>query len=172
MEDIIELSSRYIDGQTGRRFYANSVDETRYFMTEHDDYCETFDMSAAPTTVSVDYDNDRTYSALDSGDYELDPLDALLDGKPYTGMYINPTSEEYFPANTRNGVKVVGKFGFPSVPDDIKELTLAISQNVYAGRSGQSNNGSITVTAGGVVIRPQDVPAFGQLIIARYRKYR
>jgi hypothetical protein len=129
-------------------------------------------MSAAPTTVSVDYDDNRTYSDLDSGDFELDPINAALDGMPYTAMYINPTSAEYFPKDTRNGVKVLAKFGFPSVPDDIKELTLAISQNVYAGRSGQSNNGNVTVTAGGVVIRPQDVPDFGQLIIRKYRKYR
>ena len=172
MEDILELASRYIDGQTGRRFYANSVDETRYFIASKDSYCETDDMSAAPTTVSVDYDNDRTYSALDSGDYELDPINALLDGRPYTAMYIHPTSAEYFPQDTRNGVKIVGKFGFPSVPDDIKELTLAMAQNIYAGRSGQTNNGNISVTASGIVIRPQDVPDWGQLIIRKYRKYR
>jgi hypothetical protein len=172
MEDIVELSSRFIDGQTGRRFFKNSTDETRYFTAKEDNYIEVDDLSAAPTTVSVDYLNSRSYTDLSATDFELDPLNASLDGMPFTGMYILPTSATYFPVNVRNGVKVAAKFGFPSVPDDIKELTLALSQNIYQSRSGQSSAGNVSVTASGIVIRPQDMPDFGQLIIRKYRKYR
>lgn len=171
IEDIIELVSRYLDVQTGRRFWKNSSDETRYFIAESDTKCRITDLSASPTTVSVDYDNSRDYTALAATDYELDPLDAALDSKPYTRLFLHPDSAEYFPAGVRNGIKVVGKFGFPSVPEDIKNLTLAIAMNIYTNRSGQSGAGDVTVTASGVVIRPRDVPKWGQQIIDSYRLY-
>lgn len=171
IEDIVELVSRYLDNETGRRFYKNSTDETRYFQTDNSWCCEVDDLSTSPTTVSVDYSDQRSYTDLDSGDYELEPVNAALDGKPYTQIEIAPTSDAYFPVS-RRGVKVVAKFGFPSVPEDIKNLTLAIAHNVHQNRSGQSSPGNITITAAGVVIRPQDVPAWGQQVIRNYRKYR
>ena len=173
VEDIIELVSRYIDGQTGRRFFKNSTDETRYFKAESGNKCQIDDLSAAPTSVSVDYDNSRSYTALTiAGDVELDPINALLDGQPYTTLYILPTSSAYFPEEVRNGVKIVGKFGYPAVPEDIKNLTMGIALNIDANRAGQVGAGAVSVTASGVVIRPQDVPSWGQPIIAYHRKYR
>jgi len=170
MEDIIELVSRYLDGETGRRFYKNSVDETRYFQTDGADVCYVDDLSATPTTVSVDYGGLRSYTDLDATDFECDPANASLDGMPYTSLAIMPESSAYFPEGKR-GVKVVGKFGFPSVPEDIKNLTLATAQNIWQGRTGQSSQGNISVTASGIVIRPQDVPDWGSQIIRKYRKF-
>ncbi len=171
IEDIIEQASRYLEGETGRRFWKNSSDETRYFQADNSLRCRVDDLSAAPTSVSGDYSDNRSYTALSTTtDYELDPPNAALDGWPYVEIRILPTSSAYFPM-TRRGVKVVSKFGFPSVPDDVKGLCLAIAFNNYQARSGQSSPGNITVTAAGVVIRPQDVPDWGQRIIAKYRKY-
>jgi hypothetical protein len=170
IEDIIEQVSRHIEGQTGRRFWKNSSDETRYFQAVDSEYCDVSDLSATPTSVSVDYSGIRSYTAIDADDYELDPPNAALDGQPYTRISLIPTSDEYFPLS-RRGVKVVGKFGFPSVPDDIKNLCLAIGLNVYQNRSGQSSAGNATITAAGIVIRPQDVPSWGQQIITHYRRY-
>jgi hypothetical protein len=170
LEDIIELVSRYMEGQTGRRFFKNSTDETRYFTADENFECFVDDLSAAPTTVSVDYSNQRSYTDIDSDDLELNPPNAALDGLPYTCMKIVPTSDAYFPTTSR-GVKVVAKFGFPSVPDDVKNACLAIAANIDANRSGQSSAGSVTVTASGLVIRPQDVPAFALQTIKKYRKY-
>jgi len=169
IEDIVEQVSRYIEGETGRRFWKNSSDETRYFSSTSSLHCYVDDLSTAPTSVSVDYDNERSYTALSTTtDYELDPPNAALDGWPYIKLVILPTSSAYFP-HTPRGVKVVGKFGFPSVPDDVKGLCLAIAFNGYQSRSGQSSPGNITVTAAGVVIRPQDIPDWGQRVIAKYR---
>ena len=174
IEDIVELVSRYLDNATGRRFFKNSTDETRYFWTDDSFSCRVTDLSAAPTTVSVDYDNLRTYTDLSTTlDYELDPPNAALDGKPYTIIKIlSTTSSAYFPTGQARAVKVTAKFGFPSVPEDIKNLTLAIAHNVYQARSGQTSGGNITITAAGVVVRPQDVPAWGRQIIAYYRQYQ
>lgn len=54
--------------------------------------------------------------------------------------------------------------------EDIKNAVLQIVGNAYANRSGQSSGGRITVTASGVVIRPEDVPPLAQQAIERYRR--
>lgn len=169
IEILIEGASRYIDRQSGRRFYADSVDATRYY-TAKDSYSVEIDwLSAAPTSVSVDFDDTRTYTALTSTDYDLLPDNALLDGLPYNEIAISPLSTQVF-ATQRKGIKVVGKFGFPAVPMDITEACLLIVQSVSGSRSGQTSGGKVTVTAAGVVIRPEEVPALAQKIITSYRK--
>jgi hypothetical protein len=57
------------------------------------------------------------------------------------------------------------------VMPDIRNACLQILDNVYADRSGQ-NSGRISVTASGIVIRPEDVPTMAQRTIDRYgRRY-
>lgn len=169
IETLIEATSRYIDRQTGRRFWKDGADATRYYSTEDPYIVKTDDISAAPTSVSADLANNRSYTALETTQYELEPINALLDGLPYRMIRIIASTGQYFPT-TPNGVRVVAKFGFPATPTDIKDATLAITQSLYAARSGQSpTSGRISVTAGGIVIRPEDVPTFAQRIIESYR---
>lgn len=167
IEDLIQAASRYIDRQSGRRFYADSVDTAYYYTAQNEYEMELPDFKSI-TTVSVDYNNVRSYTDLAAGDWEALPDNYSAEGDPITGIAILPTSAAWFPI-WRKGVKVTGKRGYPSVPDDIKETCLAIAQNVYANRSGQSSNGRISVTAGGVVIRPEDVPPMAMSIIKSYR---
>jgi hypothetical protein len=170
MEDVLEDASRYLDGQTGRRFYADSADVTRYYTPLAQDRIYIDDLSAAPTSIKCDYTADRSYSkTLSSSDYDLEPDNASAVGWPYTYVEMAPHASEYFPT-IRKGVQIVAKFGWPSVPDDIKSACLGIALNVYQSRTGQSSAGNITVTASGVVIRPQDVPAIAQKTIEKYRR--
>lgn len=169
IEKLLEGVSRYIDRRTGRRFYLNSVDETRYYTPEETESVKVDDL-AEITSVSVDYSGSRSYTALTTSEYDPYPDNAPLDNMPYTSLISNPVNTgAYFPT-IRRGVKIVGKFGWPSVPMDIKEITLAITQSIYARRSGQSSAGRITLTAGGVVIRPEEIPPFAQKLIDSYQK--
>lgn len=172
IEILIEAASRYIDRETGKRFFKDTSDQTRYYTTD-DAYCVRVDpLAEAPTSVSVDYTEGlRSYTVLSSStDYDLLPDNAALEGMPYTEIAINTAYSSYFP-KSRRGIKVVGKFGYPAVPKDVKDATLMIAQNINSARSGQSSNGRITVTAGGVVIRPEEVPALAQKVIEHYRTY-
>jgi hypothetical protein len=173
MEDIVEQSSRYIEEQTGRRFWKPTNDETRYYTPTKSTYLDIDDLSAAPTSVSVDYSNavTRVYTALTATDYDLLPENASTVGEPYTAIEMRFTSGDYLPTQ-RSGVKIVGKFGWPSVPDNIKNDCLAIAHNVWMGRQGQTGSGRMTVTASGVVIRPEDVPPMVMQDIQAYRIYR
>lgn len=168
IEIIIGAVSRYIESETGRRFWKDTTDATRYYQTDDAYSVKIDDLSAAPTTVSVDLNDNRIYTDLASTVYELSPANALLDGLPYRQIEIIQSSGYYFPTTPR-GVKVVGKFGFPSVPTDIKEATLAISQAIYGSRTGQAGSGRISFTDAGIVIRPDDVPPLAQRVISNYR---
>jgi len=169
IELLIESVSRYIDREAGRKFWKDSADVTRYFQAKDNYTVFVGDLAAAPTTVSVDLLNDRDYTDLAATDvYELSPANAAADGMPYHYINIIETSGYYF-TTSRRGVKVVAKFGFPSVPMDIKEACLSTVQAINGLRSGQASNGKITVTAAGIVIRPEEVPIFALGIIKKYR---
>jgi len=155
IENIIEGVSREIDRLSGRRFYADTIDATRYY-TAIEPLCITIDdLSAAPTSVSVDYTEGlRSYTVLTSTDYDMTPDNALFHGEPYRKIEINPAYSSYFPLS-RRGVKVIGKFGFPSVPDQIKQACLIASVAAYKQRFGENMQTTAQVTAAGVVLTPK-----------------
>lgn len=170
IESMIEMASRYIDAETGRKFYLGSADETRYYTAENAERLRIDDFGSI-TSVSVDYSGDRvTYKAFLSSDYDTLPANAALDGIPFNGLEMTIFSGEYFPTFPR-AIKVVGKIGYPSVPKDINNACLSITQNLNGTRSGQTSQGKVTITGAGIVIRPEDVPAFAQKVIQHYRDY-
>lgn len=174
MESIIETCSRKIDELAGRRFWKNSAAETRYFQAREAFYLDLGDLVSV-TTLSVDYANTRSYTDLVSADFELSPPNAALDDKPYTEIFISPTSAAYFPVFGAGGdrsVKISGIFGWPSVPTNIKTDCMTIVHNLWMARSGQVGSGKVSVTAGGIVIRPEDIPDHVMQDILMYRIYR
>jgi hypothetical protein len=168
--DIIETASRYLDNEARRRFWKNTTDEVRYYTPADDDTVYIDDLAGLPAKIELDYAYDRSYNTiLATTDVDFEPGNALLEGWPYTWIELSPAATDYFPVCKR-GVKITGKFGFPSVPPDIKAACLGIALNIYQSRSGQSSSGNVTVTAAGVVIRPQDVPEFARATIHKYQR--
>ena len=169
IEILIEAASRYFDRETGERFF-QTADEVRYYTPKDSDIIE-FDSLAEMTSLEVDYYGLQSYSAITSIEYNLLPANAAALGNPYTCAEIRTHfTSSYFPKR-RNAVKITGKWGWPAIPQDVKEAVLSIAQGLNSTRSGQSSSGNVTVTASGVVIRPQDVPAFAQKVILLYRNY-
>jgi len=167
IEAMLESSSRFIDRQTGRRFWADTNDGTYYYQAKDSD-CVILPDFASITTVAVDSANTRTYTALASTDYDILPDNYAAEGLPIGELKISPLSTNYFPTQ-RKGIRITGKRGWLAVPTDIKDACLEIVQNIYSSRSGQSSSGRISVTASGVVIRPDDVPEYAHRIIMHYR---
>jgi hypothetical protein len=118
LESAITAVSRLIDNLCWRRFYASSTDETRYF-TAHDALVLLPDIDIySVTSIKTDQDGDRTYEETwDTGDYDLLPANASLDGEPYTWIEVAPYSDYAFPT-LRNGVEIVGKFGYCAASSD------------------------------------------------------
>lgn len=130
LDNVITAVSRVIDEDTGRRFYAAS--ETRYYTAEWSDMVKVHDLLSL-TSLYTDEDGDRTYERTWSAtDYDLEPVNAALDGKPYTRIMIAPDGLYAFPVGIRRGVKVTGSFGYTATtPAGIKEACLLMSMRVW-----------------------------------------
>lgn len=135
-DDVIERAvngaSRAIDQWCGQRFWVDSADTTRYFTPSdrstlwlrHDGggNVETAGVVSV-TSVSVDYGDDGTYeeSLTEGTHYYLYPRGAATANRPYTALQIPTSVTSYWPAGYVESVKVVGTFGWPAVPDEVKQ---------------------------------------------------
>lgn len=147
----ISAASRAIDSYTGRRFY---LDE--------DATARTFN---ARDNVSVDGDGGRLFiadigaeagllveqgSALTSwtdltAGLELYPANALALGKPVTGL-LSPAG---WTPGSATRVRVTARWGWPLVPDDVKQACLILAAKRYERRN--SANGTLGVADWGTI---------------------
>ena len=130
METAIEAASRWIDAQTGTRFYAAS--ETRYYTADWSDLLYIDDLLSV-TTLATDDDEDGTYETTWAvTDYVLEPRNAALNGKPYRQIRYTPNGDYSFPRGVRDGVKVVGSFGYASAaPPVVEQACLLLAHRLW-----------------------------------------
>jgi hypothetical protein len=152
IEAIIEAVSRLIDERTGRRFYKNTTDETRYYTAQRGDELIVDDLVSI-TTLKTDEDGDRTYETTWAAtDYDLLPYNAALDGKPYFMIQTSPNGDYSFPL-VEKGIQISGVFGWPAVPKMIKEACLIQSSRLFKrkdapfGVTGTAEMGQLSVIA-------------------------
>lgn len=67
------------------------------------------------------------WETVNSGDYELRPLNANADGWPYTHI-------AFTTAQSAHRVRVTGWFGWPATPNAVKEATLLQTSFLYRRR--------------------------------------
>ena len=134
LESVVQGVSRSIDAMTGRRFFSTTADETRYYTADFSDVLYTDDLLSI-TTLKTDDDGDRTFeNTWTTDDYDLLPDNAAVDGKPYTRIELAPYGDYTFPAGTRKGVQIVGRFGYnatDSHPDVVREACLIQSARIF-----------------------------------------
>src|SRR3990167_573614 len=128
----LKAVSRYIEGKLGRFFNVDVSDATRLFIPRSASatlYID--DLSAAPTSIKVDEDGDGSFAdetAYVTTDYELQPLNAAIQPEawPYTRIVIPSWSTKgNWPAGGR--VQIVGKFGWPAVPEPIRAACIQLT---------------------------------------------
>lgn len=128
LDNALAAASRWIDQYCGRRF--DYTTETRYYTAEEGDLIRVDDLVSV-TTLSCDEDEDRTYETTwTTDDYDLLPYNAALENRPYTQLEVSPTGSYYFPTGVK-GVKVVGVFGWPTIPGPVKEACLLLSAGLF-----------------------------------------
>jgi hypothetical protein len=169
IESLVEQASRLLDGECGRRFYVNSVDETRYYSSRNGQVIFVEDLVSV-TTLKLDLDLDRTYEVTAATtDYDLLPSNSALINEPYTWIECAPLGRYTFPSQ-RKGIQIVGKFGFPAVPADIAEACEVIVIGAYHARFGENTTGAAIVTGAGVVLTPRDIPEMAQRAIINHKR--
>lgn len=149
----ITAASRQIDGRCGRRFYADSTATTRYYIPRSSTFTIVDDISSLTgLVIATDADVNGTWeTTLTVGtDVQLGPANALARNEPITTLR---AIQAYFPMSTvdRETLAVTAKWGWPAVPDAIKEATALLSARIFKrydsplGVAGFGDLGAITV---------------------------
>lgn len=129
LEEVITAVSRLIDTYCRRRFYAAT--ETRYYTPARSDSCRVFDLLSV-TALATDTAGDRTWSTTwATTDYDLLPLNAALDGEPYTMIETAPNGRYAFPRSPKS-LQIAGSFGYAATtPALVREATLLQAARLF-----------------------------------------
>lgn len=128
-------ASRAVDNETGRFFYLDTDASARYYTTEDGDYLRVDDIGSATSfAIATDDDGDRTYETTWAAtDYDLEPYNAAAKSQPWTVLHTTPNGAYYF-SRQRKGCKITAKWGWPSVPADIKRAAMIEAVRLYKRR--------------------------------------
>jgi hypothetical protein len=137
LDDVVEASSRLIDEYCGRHFYQD-IAATRYFDTDHAQQLilGPFNDLASVTSITEDRAGDGTYSTTyTAGQYQLGPVGAASKApvaQPFTSVSLldNVTFSVSVSTGRRGLVKIVGTWGWPAVPIEVKQACRIIVAEV------------------------------------------
>lgn len=134
IENAIEGASRRIDGYCGRWFYQSpSTAISVYPINEFNIAVD--DIATTTVTVKTDNDGDGIFETtlVQGTDYQLEPLDAILRGKPFRRIVaIGGKSFPIVFAPNRALVQVTAFWGFSYIPDDVREACVLLSMRGFA----------------------------------------
>jgi hypothetical protein len=130
IETAIESASRQIDGHCQRRFYTTSA--TRIY-TPNDSYITEIDDLVTLTSIKTQTDIDGTFDTTwKTTDYQLEPLNGMAGGLNVSYTQIRAVGDFLFPVYGGEAtVQVTGTFGWASVPSEIKQACIILSQRQY-----------------------------------------
>lgn len=130
IETAIESASRQIDGHCQRRFYTTTA--TRVY-TPNDSYVTEIDDLVSLTTLKTQSDIDGTYDTTwAASDYQLEPLNGMAGGLDVSYTQIRAKGDYLFPTfGGEATVEVTGTFGWATVPSEIKQACIILSQRQY-----------------------------------------
>ncbi len=130
LEQAISSASRTIDRYCARNFY--KVTATRLFSPRDSYICDIDDLVSLTSLRTTD-DDTQTYDITwSASDYQLEPLNGVVDGMitPYTriraiGAYT------FLTLDGEATVRIEGQFGFNAVPDEVNYATIIQASKLY-----------------------------------------
>jgi hypothetical protein len=132
LENSIEAASRRIDGYCGTFFYQKAA--TIDLFTRFPYYCPIPDLASSVITLRTDDTGDGSFSTTwSASDYFLEPTDTVITGVPY--RRIVASGARTFPLlfdPSRPAIRLTGTFGYPSVPDDVREACVLLAMRGFA----------------------------------------
>ena len=130
-------ASREVDGHCRRRFYADSVASARLFH-RIDNHTARIDDCVSGTITKVEFDTgtDQTWAkTLTAAEWLAYPLNGIGDsGEPWPVTKIRTAGQLLIPTDVTAGmptVRVTARWGWPSVPQPVKQATLIVAAEIY-----------------------------------------
>lgn len=174
---VVRAASRRIESYCGlprgRGFWRDAAVTTRTFTA---DSCSSVRVPEGISTltglvVATDEDGDNTYErtlTVDT-DYLVKPDNALVDGWPITEIVLADNYSFPVHANRRAGVQVTARFGWPAVPDDVREAALILSHRLFKRK--ETSSGVLGFDGGGVTVRLARTDPDVAELLAPYVRY-
>jgi len=136
LQNVLDATDTLIDLYCDRKTGFGQATETRFYTAEAYDFVLTDDLVSVTTLTTDDLEN-GTYSTTWTAvtDFQLTPKNYSLDGLPFTGISRSNAFTKNFPKNIFLGVKVVGVFGFPSVPASVVQAEIIQANAVFSSRT-------------------------------------
>ena len=153
LENAVEAASRRIDGECSRRFYIDATTSARTYAANRSAFVFVDDIATTTgLVVKVDDTFSGSYSTtLTVGtDYQNEPLNAAAQNEPITLLRALNAG---FPVenNGRALIEVTAKWGWPAIPDAIREATVLLAARQFKrldsplGVAGFGDLGAIVV---------------------------
>jgi hypothetical protein len=135
--DALVEVSREIDDYCGRVFYTTTAAAARLYYPDRYDRLDVDDFwTTTGLVVAEDTGNDGTYEVTwDSTDTQAEPLNGVVDGKPgWPYWRLRAVGSRTFPCVdnlSRAPIQVTAKWGWPAVPDAVKEACLVLAEESF-----------------------------------------
>ena len=151
-------ASRLIDGYCNRKFWAVGSATARVFQAEDSFFCSIDDISGTALTLQTSTNADGVFDTTwTPTDWQLEPLNANLDGLTWAYDKIRAIGDYLFPTvNANYGaqalVKVTAIFGWPAVPEEVTQATIIQASRIFKrydsplGVAGFGDMGAIRVS--------------------------
>jgi hypothetical protein len=170
LQSVLDATDALIDNYTDRAAGFGTASQTRYYTAEDFQYVLTDDLVSI-SSLTTDDNGDNTYETTWTlgTDYVFAPANNALDGWPYTSIEVSVTWPKNFPKHVYRGVKVIGVFGWPSVPYAVKQAALIQAGAVWSSRT--SPFGVIgSQDLGGIIRQTSALHPESRILLEQYRK--
>jgi hypothetical protein len=135
----LTFASRAVDKHCRRRFTLDGSATARTFKV-NDWRCLYVDDFSTLTglIVATDDNGDGTFETTwtITTDYLAGPFNNLVDGRALTK--IEAVGGRSFPRGLRPGVQITAKWGWPAVPEEVKQATLLIAARLFRRKDSPS----------------------------------
>ena len=163
------VASRGIEKMCGRQFNKATSATARVYRP---DSARRVDVDDFHTTtgliVATDDGDDGTFTTTwSANDYELTPLNGVVDGEPgWPYSKVRALNTRWFPCGTRATVRVTAQWGWAEVPAMVKEATLISAVEIFKLKDAPFGVGGYTDFG---IMRVRDNPFVARMLAAYVR---
>ena len=175
----VDAASRLIEADLGRRFWVDATASTRYFTAETpflvdvDDFADTADLVVQTMPFGVNNTND--YVTWAAADYQLEPLNQILEGQTWPVTQIRAVRSLLFPVYggiayplpyVQALVAITTKWGFGYIPTAVEKAAILVTEWLF--KSDDAPLGATAFGETGILRLSASMPPTARALLRPY----